>query len=101
MKFIKLRNGSAIRADTVVGVRVAEGYYTPTDTMPCRIIIDIKIANTYFSTVVCCGSAEERDTMAADILAEVEAAMGAPEDAENQDIENMIQLHTLSEIQLP
>jgi hypothetical protein len=75
MKFIKLRNGSSIRADTITAVRVADGRFeSPSECeLYPRVIVDFVFADRANSIILNCATNEERDTLAASIMAEIKS----------------------------
>ena len=76
MTFIKLKDGSKVRSDTITAVRLGDA--RAADQHCCelrpRVIVDFGAGNHHNYVVLDCETTEERNALSDSIMAEIEAA---------------------------
>lgn len=79
MKFIKLKDGSHIRADVITGVRVGEpmAAYLYYPAIKPRVVVDIMLGDRGPCVGFDCESVEERDACVREIMAQINEALEA------------------------
>jgi len=71
MRFIKLRDGSNIRADTITAVRLLDPRPSGDGELKPRVVVDFGQGSYCNSIVLNCETTEERNAMGASIMAEI------------------------------
>lgn len=76
MEFVKFKDGSRLRSDTITAVQLGDATVEnhPSRGLKPRVIVDFVAVGHGNCIIIDCETVNERDSMADSIMAEIEAA---------------------------